>query len=73
MVGCCGILECQASNDHVFVADNVKFSVVTMDRDGKAISKFGRRGREEQFFAGCCNPSTFIARQPRFLPQKRKA
>jgi hypothetical protein len=39
----------------LIIAANTKFSVELLDRDGKAVSKFGQQGGQNGF-GSCCNP-----------------
>lgn len=55
--GCCGQLDIQAADDHLFIADNTKFRVAKYDKDGKLVDEFGKRTTGEQSgFGSCCNP-----------------
>ncbi len=53
--GCCGQCDIQCDQDHLIIAANTKFSVELLDRDGKAVSKFGQQGGQNGF-GSCCNP-----------------
>jgi hypothetical protein len=55
--GCCGQLDIQARDDHLFVAENGKFEISIRDREGQKLSSFGRRDRSAvDGFGSCCNP-----------------
>lgn len=53
--GCCGQCDIQATEEHLVVAANTKFTVDLLDRDGKEVSSFGERGGDSGF-GSCCNP-----------------
>jgi sugar lactone lactonase YvrE len=55
--GCCGQMDVQASADGVFIAENGRFLVRRLDRDGKALNEWGKSARQGlDGFGGCCNP-----------------
>jgi sugar lactone lactonase YvrE len=55
--GCCGQMDVEADDEHLFVADNTKFCVSIYDVEGEKIDKFGRRGaKNDNGFGSCCNP-----------------
>lgn len=55
--GCCGQMDIQAHGDHLWIPHNARHRVECLDRDGKAVSQFGKRGRvKPQDFGGCCEP-----------------
>ncbi len=55
--GCCGQCDIQANEEHLVVADNTKFQVSLLDRDGQPVSSFGKRdGEAVDGFGSCCNP-----------------
>lgn len=55
--GCCGQCDIQANEEHLVVADNTKFQVSLLDRDGQPVSSFGKRdGESVDGFGSCCNP-----------------
>ncbi len=53
--GCCGQCDIQATDEHLVIAANTKFTVDLLDRDGKEVTSFGERGGDEGF-GSCCNP-----------------
>jgi hypothetical protein len=53
--GCCGQCDIQATDEHLVIAANTKFTVDLLDRDGKEVRSFGERGGDEGF-GSCCNP-----------------
>jgi hypothetical protein len=55
--GCCGQMDVQASTDGVFVAENARYRVRRLDRDGKQLNEWGKSEREGiEGFSSCCNP-----------------
>ncbi|GMU80337.1 MAG: hypothetical protein AMXMBFR47_02080 [Planctomycetota bacterium] len=55
--GCCGILDICWHDGKLYAAENGRFRVVSYDRDGKQLGKWGEGDREDVAkFAGCCNP-----------------
>ena len=55
--GCCGQMDVQASADGVFVAENARYRVRRLDRDGKPLNEWGKSEREGiAGFSSCCNP-----------------
>jgi hypothetical protein len=53
--GCCGQCDIQCDEENLIVAANTEFAVQLRTRDGKAVSKFGKRGGQDGF-GSCCNP-----------------
>lgn len=55
--GCCGQMDIQAQGDKLWVAHNARHRVECFDRDGRAISQFGKAGKAKpDQFGGCCEP-----------------
>jgi len=55
--GCCQRLDLVARDNVLYVAENARFRVVKMDREGKILSNWGKRDREGlEGFGACCNP-----------------
>lgn len=55
--GCCGQMDIQAHDGHLWIPHNARHQVETWDREGKQLSKFGKAGRvKAQDFGGCCEP-----------------
>ncbi|MEY3227822.1 MAG: hypothetical protein RLZZ536_2441 [Planctomycetota bacterium] len=55
--GCCGQCDIQATEQHLILAENTKFKVALLDRDGNRLSDFGRGDRKAvDGFGSCCNP-----------------
>lgn len=55
--GCCGQCDIQADEENLVLAENTKFRVSLLDRDGKRLTSFGSRaGQSEDGFGSCCNP-----------------
>lgn len=55
--GCCGQCDIQANDDYLVLAENTKFQVGLLDRDGERVSSFGKQDRtSKEGFASCCNP-----------------
>ncbi|MBI5864056.1 MAG: hypothetical protein HZB38_06045, partial [Planctomycetes bacterium] len=55
--GCCGILDIVWRENKLYAAENGRFRIVSYDRDGKEIAKWGEQNREDVAkFGGCCNP-----------------
>lgn len=57
MGGCCGQCDIQATENHLVLAENTKFKVALLDRDGKRVFDFGKGDRKAvDGFGSCCNP-----------------
>ncbi|MFO0975656.1 MAG: hypothetical protein U0996_04620 [Planctomycetaceae bacterium] len=57
MGGCCGQCDIQATEEHLVLAENTKFKVALLDRDGKRVFDFGKGDRKAvDGFGSCCNP-----------------
>jgi hypothetical protein len=55
--GCCGQMDIQAHDGKLWIPHNARHTVESLDRDGKALSKFGKAGRVKATdFGGCCEP-----------------
>lgn len=55
--GCCGQCDIQADEENLVLAENTKFKVSLLDREGKRLTSFGSRAVEsEDGFGSCCNP-----------------
>ena len=55
--GCCGQCDIQANDDFLVLAENSKFQVSLLDREGERVTSFGSRDRSaEDGFGSCCNP-----------------
>ncbi len=55
--GCCGQCDIQATEKNLILAENTKFKVALLDRDGQPQLSFGERDRKApQGFGSCCNP-----------------
>lgn len=59
--GCCGQCDIQADEEHLVLAENTKFKVSLLDREGKRLTSFGSRAGVNPTAAGdgfgsCCNP-----------------
>ncbi len=55
--GCCGQMDCQTHGGDLWIPMNTQHKVYRYDRDGKELSKFGKRDREAaDGFGGCCEP-----------------
>ena len=55
--GCCGQCDIQANEDYLVLAENTKFQVGLLDRDGNRVSGFGSQDRtSKEGFGSCCNP-----------------
>ncbi len=55
--GCCGQCDIQATDDHLVLAENTKFKVALLDRDGERKADFGKGDRKAiDGFGSCCNP-----------------
>jgi hypothetical protein len=55
--GCCGQCDIQATEQHLILAENTKFKVALLDRDGKRVLDFGKGDRKAvDGFGSCCNP-----------------
>ena len=54
---CCGILDFSVNNNNeILVANLGAFRVQSYDFTGKNIVAFGKRGKTDDDFHGCCNP-----------------
>lgn len=55
--GCCGQCDIQATESHLILAENTKFKVALLNRDGERLSDFGKGDRKAvDGFGSCCNP-----------------
>ncbi|MFN9717802.1 MAG: hypothetical protein ACK58L_03855 [Planctomycetota bacterium] len=55
--GCCGQCDIQATEDYLVLAENTKFKVAMLNRDGERLLDFGRGDRKaSDGFGSCCNP-----------------
>jgi hypothetical protein len=55
--GCCGQCDIQATETHLVLAENTKFKVALLDRDGERLMDFGKGDRKAvDGFGSCCNP-----------------
>ncbi len=55
--GCCGQCDIQATEEHLVLAENTKFKVALLDRDGERLLDFGKGDRKaSDGFGSCCNP-----------------
>lgn len=55
--GCCRRLDMLLKDGVLYVAENGAHRVVKFDREGKVLSKWGRRDRKDiSGFGSCCNP-----------------
>jgi len=55
--GCCQRLDIVARDGFLFVAENARHRVLKMDREGKFLTKWGKRDRMgAKGFGSCCNP-----------------
>jgi len=55
--GCCRRLDLVVHDGTLHVAENARHRVVQYDRDGKVLSKWGKRSRTDlEGFGSCCNP-----------------
>ena len=55
--GCCQRLDLATRDGVLYVAENCRHRVVTMDRDGRELGTWGRRDRSNvEGFGSCCNP-----------------
>lgn len=55
--GCCGQCDIQATDEHLVLAENTKFKVALLDRDGERLMDFGKGDRKAvDGFGSCCNP-----------------
>lgn len=55
--GCCGQCDIQANEEHLILAENTKFKVGLLDRDGNRVFDFGKGDRKAvDGFGSCCNP-----------------
>lgn len=55
--GCCGQCDIQATDEHLILAENTRFQVALLDRDGKRTVSFGKGDRKAvDGFGSCCNP-----------------
>lgn len=54
---CCGIFDfCEGPNDSIVFANLGAFKVQSYSITGKPTKSFGKRGKEQEQFHGCCNP-----------------
>ena len=61
--GCCGQFDIQTDGKNLFLAENTKFQVGVYDRNGKALSSFGKKSRTDiDGFGSCCNPMNLCCR-----------
>ena len=57
MHGCCQRLDLATADGALYVAENSRYRVVKMDRDGKVLATWGKRDRRDlEGFGSCCNP-----------------
>jgi len=57
MHGCCQRLDLTTKDGTLYVAENSRYRVVKMDRDGKSLGSWGKRDRRNiEGFGSCCNP-----------------
>jgi hypothetical protein len=57
LLGCCGQFDIQAAGDRLVLAENTKFQVAVVDREGQRQLNFGQRDRQGTGgFGSCCNP-----------------
>ena len=55
--GCCGQCDIQANDDYLVLAENTRFQVGLLDRDGQRVKGFGSQDRtSKDGFGSCCNP-----------------
>ncbi|MFO1000625.1 MAG: hypothetical protein U0936_09810 [Planctomycetaceae bacterium] len=55
--GCCGQCDIQATETHLVLAENTRFKVAFLDRDGERLMDFGKGDRKAvDGFGSCCNP-----------------
>lgn len=55
--GCCGCFDLHTDGTNIAFAENTKFKVGIYDRNGKAVSSFGKHLEDdEDGFSSCCNP-----------------
>lgn len=55
--GCCGQLDIQTDGENLLIAENTKFQVGFYDREGKRLTGWGKRARnDDDGFGSCCNP-----------------
>lgn len=55
--GCCGQMDIQSREGHLWIAHNARHTVECRDRDGQLLRKFGKSGRvRAEDFGGCCEP-----------------
>ena len=55
--GCCGQCDIQATEENLVLAENTKFQVGLLDRDGTRLTGFGKGDRKAvDGFGSCCNP-----------------
>lgn len=55
--GCCGQMDIDALGDKLLIAENARHQVGMYDREGKLVSKFGKRDRSaKEGFGSCCGP-----------------
>ena len=57
MRGCCQRLDIVVKDNVLYIAENARYRVVRMDRDGKVLGTWGQRDRKNiESFGSCCNP-----------------
>ena len=57
--GCCGQMDVQAHDGKMWIPHNARHAVESRDRDGKELTKFGKKGRiKATDFGGCCEPKS---------------
>ena len=55
--GCCQRLDLTAIDGVLYVAENTRYRVLRMDREGKVLGQWGKRDRRDiAAFGSCCNP-----------------
>jgi hypothetical protein len=61
MRGCCGQMDMTVAGDRILTAENTKFRVGIYDLEGKSISGFGERFKDDNHgFGSCCNPMNVL-------------
>ena len=61
MRGCCGQMDMTVAGERILTAENTKFRVGIYDLEGKIISAFGERFKEDNNgFGSCCNPMNVL-------------
>jgi hypothetical protein len=62
--GCCGQLDCQTQDGHLWLAMNTQHRVICYDRDGNELRSWGKNSSAAaDGFGGCCEPKNL-----RFAP-----